>query len=466
VQSTQNKLVVAGLVIVGVLIPLALAVPFTRAWILAASIVAVAWMVLLPRGWFSQADHPTRQILTVFLLARVAMVVVFEVLGQGFGDFIGGGSDSREYTRIGEIVSSQLEVQGVSSSHRETPGTGSVDLFVGYLFWIGAPVRTAASFLWASMATIGLLLFWTSTKHLVAERLHLYTAAVLLLPTLLFWNSGVGKEAPLILGTGAMVAGIFYVAERGMVGRGISYFAFGSLVTGLVRPHVTFLIIVSAAVGIGLASRRASAVSLGRRVVTLGIVGIALVAIVPVTLQLIDPSGTRSFVDAANKQTEKTAAYYQSGDAGAGESTFVTSTAQTPFDVPRAIVTVLFRPFPWEVRSVTQALASLEAAVLGLASIWAGWSVLTGRAKFMRTPLTMTALTYVVLFSVAFVSLGNFGLLVRQRMQVVAFLVLVLFSVRVVSKVVNNSTSSSPNLRNATLIPQEEMNREPGSTHS
>jgi hypothetical protein len=65
------------------------------------------------------------------------------------------------------------------------------------------------------MAAIGLLLFWTSTKHLVGERLHLYTATVLLLPSLLFWNSGVGKEAPLILGTGAMVAGIFWVAERG-----------------------------------------------------------------------------------------------------------------------------------------------------------------------------------------------------------------------------------------------------------
>jgi hypothetical protein len=37
-----------------------------------------------------------------------------------------------------------------------------------------------------------------------------------------------------------------------------------------------------------------------------------------------------------------------------------------------------------------------------------------------------------MLFSVAFVSMGNFGLLVRQRMQVVGFLLLVLFSVQTV----------------------------------
>jgi TRAP-type C4-dicarboxylate transport system permease small subunit len=119
-------------------------------------------------------------------------------------------------------------------------------------------------------------------------------------------------------------------------------------------------------------------------------------------------------------------------------------------------VTVLFRPFPWEVRSFTQALAALETTVLGFASVWAGWSVFTGRAKFNRTPLTMTALTYVGLFSVAFVSLGNFGLLVRQRMQVVGFLLLVLFSVQMVLR---DFGSSSDEKSHADLHGQ-------GSSHS
>jgi hypothetical protein len=426
--------VILALVGVGVLVPLALAVPFTRAWILALSIAAVAWVVLLPRGWFSQSDHPTRQILTVFLFARVVMLVLFELFGQGVGNFTGGGSDSRAYTGLGEVISDQINLQGYSRSHRETPGTGNIDLAVGYFFWLGAPVRNAANFLWASAATIGLLLFWTSTKHLAAQRLHLYTAAVLMLPTLLFWNSGVGKEAPLILGTAAMVAGIFYVAEQGRVPIGIAYFTFGAVITGLVRPHITFLIIVSAAVGVTLASRRAASVSLGRRVVTLGIVGIAMVAVIPVTLQLIDPTGTRSFIDAANTRADFNVEFYQPGVSAAGGSTFATSTVRSPLDVPRAVVTVLFRPFPWEVRSPTQALAALEAAVIGIASVAAGWSVLTGRAKFNRTPLTLTALTYTLVFSIAFVSLGNFGLLVRQRMQVVGFLLVVLFSVYTVTR--------------------------------
>jgi len=433
VELGKNKLLTLGLVGVGILVPVTLAIPLTRSWSLALVIVAVAWVVLLPRGWLSEADGPTRQILMVFVLARVSMMLIFEFIGSGGGSLIGsGGFDSSVYTAAGEAVGKQLDLQGFSEAHRQAPGTGAIDLAIGYFYWLGAPFRSAANFLWASLATIGILLFWTSTKHLAGQRLHLYTATVLLLPTLLFWNSGVGKEAPLILGTSAMVAGIFYITEQGRLSKGIAYFAFGALMTGVVRPHVTFLLIVSAAIGTTLASRRKSSVSLGRRVVTLGVVAIALVGIVPITLQLIDPSGTRSFVDATNTRLETTAASYQSGSADAGNSTFATSVVRSPLDVPRAVATVLFRPYPWEVRSPIQALASIEATVLGLVSLWAAWSVLTRRATFNRTPLTMTALTYVLLFSVAFVSMGNFGLLVRQRMQVVGFLLVVLFSVSTV----------------------------------
>jgi len=119
------------LVGVGILIPLALSFPFLRAWILAAAITATAWVVLLPRGWFSRADHPTRQILTVFLLARLAMMVIFEAFSPGTGDLIGGGSDSIVYSGRGQTVADQLEIQGFSEAHRPAPGTGAIDLAVG-----------------------------------------------------------------------------------------------------------------------------------------------------------------------------------------------------------------------------------------------------------------------------------------------------------------------------------------------
>lgn len=250
----------------------------------------------LPNGEVTVCPHSA----ALHLLARVDMLVAFKVVGQRIRVFISVGSDSPTYTGQGEIIANQLKIDGISQVRPGAPGAGDVDLAAGYSCWLGTPVRTAASFLWASMATIGLLLLWTSTRHLMGEHFHPYTAPVLLLPS-----------GPL---------------------------------NGDPSPG-----------GIALASRQTS----------------------------------------------------------------------TVFEVPRAEATVLFRSLPWEVRSVTQAFALLEAPVLGSARLRAGWAVLTGRVKFNQTPLTVTALTYVPLFSVSLVSLGDFGILVRQRMEMIALLVLV-----------------------------------------
>jgi hypothetical protein len=60
--------------------------------------------------------------------------------------------------------------------------------------------------------------------------------------------------------------------------------------------------------------------------------------------------------------------------------------------------------------------------VLGLLSL------LRRRARLPRTPLVMTAIAYSILFCAAVVSYGNFGLIVRQRMQVWGFLIFIIFS--------------------------------------
>jgi hypothetical protein len=49
------------------------------------------------------------------------------------------------------------------------------------------------------------------------------------------------------------------------------------------------------------------------------------------------------------------------------------------------------------------------------------------------------AISFLVLFSAAFVSAGNFGLLVRQRMQAVQFLVLIIFAIQTVRQAPDTS---------------------------
>ena len=176
-----------------------------------------------------------------------------------------------------------------------------------------------------------------------------------------------------------------------------------------------------------------------RRVVTLATLGVAIAVIIPVTLLLIDPSGERSLLNAAYDQTGELAENYQPDTSGAGRSAFSTSATRSPRQIPSAVVTVLFRPFLWETSTPFQALAAVEASAIAvLLRIWV-WRLATRSARLPRSPLVVMAVTFEVLFSAAFVSAGNFGLLVRQRMQVVPFLVLIIFAIQTVRQPTHSS---------------------------
>lgn len=65
----------------------------------------------------------------------------------------------------------------------------------------------------------------------------LYGKLVLLLPSLLFWPSALGKDAWMVLGIGATA----YGAARLFTGRrgSLLWITAGAVACGLVRPHIT-----------------------------------------------------------------------------------------------------------------------------------------------------------------------------------------------------------------------------------
>ena len=94
---------------------------------------------------------------------------------------------------------------------------------------------------------------------------------------------------------------------------------------------------------------------------------------------------------------------------------------RTPLDVPFAVVTVLFRPFPGEALNLLGILASLESlALLALVAARLRLGVLFREMR--RSPLVVFSLSYVLLFAVAFSNIENAGILVRQRGQVLPLL--------------------------------------------
>lgn len=407
-------------------------VPVARAFGVGLCVISLAWLALLPRGWFASADFATRRVIRMFLALRLGMPLVFQAMGNFADVFFTGGSDSFRYHQYGSRVAADLLAAGASTSHTGIPGTGAIELAAGYFYAAGAPARLAGDYLFNVFATIGILLFWWATNHLAGARRSRYTMFVLLTPSLLLWNAGISKEAAMIFATGLIVAGVFLLSQGFRPGRGLLYLAFGLAVAGFVRPHIALLLVASAIVGVALAGARRGGESRGRRLVPVVVAAASLLVLLPLTKAVINPAGDRSLVDAAYAQAENTATV-------GGRSSFETAPTRSVLDMPRAIVTVLVRPFPWEVRSGAQLLASAEAMTLAGMLAMALWTVARRRTPFLRSPLVVMSATFTLVFCAAFASLGNFGLLVRERMQVLPFVILLAFSLHAVASGVPKS---------------------------
>ena len=114
-----------------------------------------------------------------------------------------------------------------------------------------------------------------------------------------------------------------------------------------------------------------------------------------------------------------------------GGSEFIPSILDSPGRAPIAVVTVLFRPFPIEAHN-PQALASaLEATFLLLLSLIRCRWLLAALRSIRRRAYVAVALTYTGLFILGFSSFGNFGILARERVQLLPlFLVMVAIPLR------------------------------------
>lgn len=197
----------------------------------------------------------------------------------------------------------------------------------------------------------------------------------------------------------------------------------GVVVTGLVRPHVAAMAVIALVVAY-LFRRQPKGASITApvgKVVGLVALGLALVLIVGQTKSLlgIDDFNADAVQTARQEVVQRTA-----GEAG---STFTTEDSDLDagsFHI--ALLSVLFRPFPWEASNLQSAIAALEGLVL-IALFVAGWRRVVGAIRsVVSTPYIVMAITYTVLFTYGFSSFSNFGILTRQRVQVLPFVLVLL----------------------------------------
>jgi hypothetical protein len=365
-----------------------------------------------------EADPQIARLLWIAFACKLLAALPRYAVAFGLYD---GQADASSYSAVGARLARQFrEGDFVVEIGRKVQGTGFIQILTGAVYTVTGATDLGGFLVFSWFGFWGLYLFHRAFVRACPQGDHLrYARLVFFLPSLLFWPSSIGKEAWMCLGLGAVAYGAarLFTGARG----GLLVLAAGLVALSMVRPHIAVLIAVSvfAAYVLRRSPRSASGLAPFAKLIGILVLGGAMVVAVG---QLESYLG----VDAFDRESVELTLNEVTAQTGQGGSYVEgTHTDLSPSRFPQAFVNVMFRPFPWQARNLQSLLAAGEAAVL-LYLFVSGWRRLAaGLRAVLDTPYVILCCCYVVLFVYGFSSFANYGILVRQRVQVLPlFLVL------------------------------------------
>ena len=113
------------------------------------------------------------------------------------------------------------------------------------------------------------------------------------------------------------------------------------------------------------------------------------------------------------------------GSQSYGTHSASTTPLKSPLSFPGALLTVLFRPLPFEAPTPVTFAASIESLFLLALTIASARRIVAALLQVRRKAYSAYTLVFLVLFVTTFASIGNFGILARERVQTLpAFFIL------------------------------------------
>ena len=360
---------------------------------------------MLAKARRTEPDPWIGRLFTFALLAMLTMGLVHIFLSVTLYQ----GGDAALYSSEGTALAAQFW-QGDFVPHldRSLIGSGFMYVLTGIIYAIIGPTITGGYLVYSWLAFWGIYFCYRAFRTAVpVADYRRYAVLVFFLPSILFWPSAISKETPMILGAGLTLLGAARLLSS--TPRWIIPLLAGLAGTALVRPHLTALLVAGLLAGV-LIRKIANRTLLTPIVQVASIVMVAVAAAVVVNVTAnflqLDTVSASSVTGALNKVEHNSAE---------GDSTFTAHPVSSPLGLPGAIITVLFRPFPWEAGNLVM-LASSAESILFVAFIVLSWRRWYYFPRLLRRyPYLMMALMVILLFVIAFSTIGNFGLLVRQR---------------------------------------------------
>jgi hypothetical protein len=381
--------------------------------VIALAAVSIGTLLLARKVMLRISDPSMTKLVMYGLLGKLVGTAIYYL---GLGAWFGGG-DADGYFAQGSMLAPIIR-SGTFPDQASTPGTPFAEFLTGLVLALTGNSKPVAYFVFSLLGFVGMVLFVLAFRIAVPEGNHYrYAALVLLLPSMLFWASNLGKDSWMVFTLGVASYGSARLLRR--LRGGYVLTALGLAGAYMVRPHMAALLGASLAFAFLLRLGDASI----RRSITAWSVGLILIALGGgyIEANWADDLGVAEDVQSTSDVLAHTDRMTQDGG-----SEFAGRPVRTPGDLLHAAITVPFRPFPFEAHTLPALFASLEGLLLLGLFIQAIPRLRSLLGRSLRRPYLALSVAYCAGFIVAFASINNFGILVRQRTQLLPFLLVLL----------------------------------------
>ncbi len=396
-----------------------------QAYVVLVAVTALIASLLIPAA-SRRAPWITPRFLAIalltFLMGSLVRYVIIETV-------YGGSSDARGYFGAGLQLSEQFRHLDFSQLIPPFSDTAAIEYFSGFLYILLPPSQLAGFVVSAAMSFVGSWHFYKAFTTAYPTGNHrMFGVLIFFLPSFWYWTTSLGKDAPVMMGLGIATYGFALLFKR-WSGKAMFHVLLGLAPIAIVRAPIAVAIAVAGAGAFALRPTRAR--SANTQALSY-IVFLPLFAIAAFFLM----NQARQQIGSLNEGESIQAAFQTQQESNfSGGSNFTPPNPFSPTGLPAALITANFRPFPFEAGGVFPMLQSLEGVMLMGLFVVKRREVWRAVRRWRDNAMTIMAGASVLIISVELAALANFGLLARQRTQVLPFLVMIPCMVTIPRKV-------------------------------
>lgn len=329
-------------------------------------------------------------------------------------------ADAVGYDLTGRILADEIRRLNFSAlAPYMNWGTEVMELSTGIIYAIIGTTLPGAYLVYGFIAFLGAFFYYCAFRVAFPDgNYKLYGLLVFLYPSIVFWPNGMSKDALMIAFIGLTAYGSS-LALRKLSLKGVVLLFAGLLGMLVIRPHIAGILSLAIAIAFAMRGVRGGLAAPLVYVFGLGLSAFLAWFFVPraldfVGLQTLDVQSTLSVLETRQSYTLQ------------GGSAFQPSSITSPTGFPMALLTVLFRPFPWEANNLQALIQAMDGFLLFGIVLWRSSTLFRSLFSLRRNPYLVFIILYTIMFVVAFTAISNFGILARQRVQLLPLFMMLL----------------------------------------